>query len=89
MKNILTSKPGETSNNLRKVFILFLAFTFLMAAGSLLLRHSIFQKLHILSDKLREHAPVLFVKVNRRPEIDAGSTVDGSSASPEIGRAHV
>lgn len=57
MKNILTHKPGETSNNLRKVFILFLAFTFLMAAGSLLLRHSIFQKLHILSDKLREHAP--------------------------------
>ena len=56
MKNILVSKPKETSNNLRKVFILFLVFTFLIAAGSLLLRHSIFQKLHTLSDQLRGHA---------------------------------
>lgn len=56
MKNILANKPGETSNNLRKVFILFLVFTFLIAAGSLLLRHSIFNKLNTLSDKLRGHA---------------------------------
>lgn len=56
MKNILVNKPKETSNNLRKVFILFLVFTFLIASGSLLLRHSIFQKLHTLSEKLRGHA---------------------------------
>lgn len=56
MKNIPVNKTKETSNNLRKVFILFLVFTFLIAAGSLLLRHSIFQKLHTLSDKLRGHA---------------------------------
>lgn len=53
---MLVNKSGETSNNLRKVFVLFLAFTFIIAAGSLLLRHSIFQKLHILSDKLRNHS---------------------------------
>ncbi|WP_316840137.1 HAMP domain-containing sensor histidine kinase [Pedobacter gandavensis] len=53
---MLVNKTGETSNNLRKLFILFLAFTFLIAAGSLLLRHSIFKKLDTLAEQLRGHA---------------------------------
>ncbi|MBB2149136.1 sensor histidine kinase [Pedobacter gandavensis] len=53
---MLVNKSGETSNNLRKLFVLFLVFTFLIAAGSLLLRHSIFKKLDTLAEKLRGHA---------------------------------
>lgn len=53
---MFVNKSGETSNNLRKLFVLFLVFTFLIAAGSLLLRHSIFQKLDTLAAKLREHS---------------------------------
>lgn len=56
MKSMFVNKSGETSKNLRKLFILFLAFTFLIAAGSLLLRHSIFKKLHTLSENLRGHS---------------------------------
>lgn len=53
---MVVNKSGETSNNLRKVFILFLVFTFLIAAGSLLLRQSIFEKLNNLSNQLRGHS---------------------------------
>lgn len=56
MTDNLANKSRETSNNLRKVFILFLVFTFLIGVGSLLLRHSIFEKLHVLTGKLREPA---------------------------------
>lgn len=56
MKSMFVNKSGETSKNLRKLFILFLIFTFLIAAGSLLLRHSIFQKLDTLSENLRGHS---------------------------------
>lgn len=56
IENQPVGKPRETSNNLRKVFILFLIFTFLITAGSLVLRHSIFQKLDTLSNKLQGHA---------------------------------
>ncbi|WP_316821154.1 HAMP domain-containing sensor histidine kinase [Pedobacter gandavensis] len=53
---MLANQSGETANNLRKLFVLFLAFTFLIAAGSLLLRHSIFKKLDTLAEQLRGHA---------------------------------
>lgn len=53
---MLVNNSGETSNNLRKLFLLFLVFTFLIAAGSLLLRHSIFKKLDTLAEQLRGHA---------------------------------
>lgn len=53
---MFVNNSGETSNNLRKLFVLFLVFTFLIAAGSLLLRHSIFKKLDTLAEQLRGHA---------------------------------
>ena len=53
---MIINKTGEASNYLRKLFTLFLIFTFLIAAGALLLRHSMFQKLEGLSGKLRDQS---------------------------------
>lgn len=53
---MIINKTGETSDYLRKLFTLFLIFTFLIAAGALLLRHSMFEKLEGLSSKLRDQS---------------------------------
>lgn len=52
-----TKKPGIAAKNLRNVFILFLLFTFIITAGSVVLKYSIGQKLDALSNRLREPSP--------------------------------
>ncbi|GAB3911277.1 sensor histidine kinase [Mucilaginibacter boryungensis] len=50
-------KPGKAAKYLRNVFILFLLFTFMMTAGSVVLKYSIGQKLDALSARLKEPSP--------------------------------
>jgi signal transduction histidine kinase len=48
---------GATSKNLRNLFILFLLFTFIITAGSVILKYAIGQKLDRLSSGLKEPSP--------------------------------
>ncbi len=48
---------GATSKNLRNLFILFLLFTFIITAGSVVLKYAIGQKLDRLSAGLKEPSP--------------------------------
>lgn len=50
------SKPGELSRYLRRLFVLFLIFAFLIAAGSLVLRNSFTNKLASLSEQVKDLA---------------------------------
>ncbi|MES2276128.1 MAG: HAMP domain-containing sensor histidine kinase [Bacteroidota bacterium] len=47
-------KPGAAAKNLRNLFILFLLFTFIITAGSVILKYSISRKLDGLSARLKE-----------------------------------
>lgn len=48
------SKPGDLASYLRKLFSIFLIFTFLIAAGSLVLRNSFSDKLNSLSEQVKD-----------------------------------
>jgi hypothetical protein len=50
-------RPGAAAKNLRNLFILFLLFTFIITAGSLVLKYSIGRKLDGLSARLKEPSP--------------------------------
>lgn len=50
------SKPGDLASYLRKLFSIFLIFTFLIAAGSLVLRNSFSDKLNSLSEQVKDPA---------------------------------
>ncbi len=57
------TRPGAAAMNLRKLFIAFLLFTFVLTAGSVILKYSIGRKLDKLSSGLKEPSP--------EPEISA------------------
>lgn len=50
------SEPGDLASYLRKLFSIFLIFTFLIAAGSLVLRNSFSNKLNSLSEQVKDPA---------------------------------
>lgn len=50
-------RTGVAAKNLRNIFILFLLFTFMITAGSLVLKYSIGRKLEGLSARLKEPSP--------------------------------
>lgn len=50
------SEPGDLASYLRKLFSIFLIFTFLIAAGSLVLRNSFSNKLSSLSEQVKDPA---------------------------------
>lgn len=50
------SKPGELSRYLRKLFIIFLCFSFIIGIGALILRDSFSNKLNDLSEQVKDLA---------------------------------
>jgi signal transduction histidine kinase len=56
-------RPGAAAMNLRNLFIVFLLFTFVLTAGSVILKYSIGRKLYKLSSGLKSSSP--------EPEISA------------------
>jgi signal transduction histidine kinase len=75
-----TTKPGEAAKNLRNLFILFLLFTFVLTAGSVVLKYSIGRKLDKLSSALKEPSP--------QPEISA-ILLDLNSAENDFQQANL
>lgn len=74
------SNPGELSRYLRKLFLIFLVFTFLIATGALFLRHSFSEKLNSLSQQIQDPA--------QPPEI-TNALLELSSAENDFQKASI
>lgn len=74
------TRPGEAAMNLRNLFIVFLLFTFVITAGSVILKFSIGRKLDKLSSRLKEPSP--------EPEISA-ILLDLNSAENDFQQANL
>ncbi|MES2376227.1 MAG: HAMP domain-containing sensor histidine kinase [Bacteroidota bacterium] len=75
-----TIRPGAAAMNLRNLFIVFLLFTFILTAGSVVLKYSIGRKLDKLSSSLKEPSP--------QPEISA-ILLDLNSAENDFQQANL
>jgi signal transduction histidine kinase len=74
------TRPGAAAMNLRNLFIVFLLFTFVLTAGSVILKYSIGRKLDKLSAGLKEPSP--------EPEISA-ILLDLNSAENDFQQANL
>jgi signal transduction histidine kinase len=74
------TRPGVAAMNLRNLFIVFLLFTFVLTAGSVILKYSIGRKLDKLSAGLKEPSP--------EPEISA-ILLDLNSAENDFQQANL
>jgi signal transduction histidine kinase len=74
------TRPGAAAMNLRNLFIVFLLFTFVLTAGSVILKYSIGRKLDKLSSGLKEPSP--------EPEISA-ILLDLNSAENDFQQANL
>ncbi|MDB5004012.1 MAG: barA 1 [Mucilaginibacter sp.] len=80
MRSEKPAKPGTAAKNLRNLFIVFLLFTFIITAGSVVLKYAIGRKLDKLSERLREPS--------QEPEISA-ILLDLNSAENDFQQANL
>jgi signal transduction histidine kinase len=80
MRGKKSAKPGAAAKNLRNLFIVFLLFTFIITAGSVVLKYAIVQKLDKLSERLKGPS--------QEPEISA-ILLDLNSAENDFQQANL